>query len=82
MSAPAAVVLAAGQGKRMKSDLPKVLHRACGRPLVEYVIDAARAAGAERIVLVVGHKQELVREGSGRAGGDRVRCPGTATWHG
>ncbi|REJ86831.1 MAG: glycosyl transferase family 2 [Planctomycetota bacterium] len=62
MSAPAAVILAAGQGKRMKSDLPKVLHIACGRPLVAYVIDAARAAGAGKIVLVVGHKQELVRE--------------------
>ena len=62
MSAPAAVILAAGQGKRMKSDLPKVLHIACRRPLVAYVIDAARAAGAGKIVLVVGHKQELVRE--------------------
>lgn len=69
MSAPAAVILAAGQGKRMKSDLPKVLHEACGRPLVEYVIDAARAAGAGQIVLVVGHQQELVREALARQAG-------------
>jgi bifunctional UDP-N-acetylglucosamine pyrophosphorylase/glucosamine-1-phosphate N-acetyltransferase len=58
----AAVILAAGLGKRMKSDLPKVLHLACGRPLVDYVLDAARAAGAKRLIVVVGHKAELVRE--------------------
>lgn len=60
--APVAIILAAGLGKRMNSDLPKVLHQACGRPLVEYVLDAARAAGAARLVVVVGHKAELVRE--------------------
>lgn len=59
---PAAVILAAGQGKRMQSDLPKVLHQACGRPLVEYVLDAARAAGVKRLVVIVGHKAELVRD--------------------
>lgn len=61
-AAPAAVLLAAGQGKRMQSDLPKVLHQACGRPLVEYVLDAARAAGVRRLVVIVGHKAELVRD--------------------
>ncbi len=59
---PVAVILAAGQGKRMQSDLPKVLHQACDRSLVEYVLDAARAAGAERLIVIVGHKAELVRE--------------------
>jgi bifunctional UDP-N-acetylglucosamine pyrophosphorylase/glucosamine-1-phosphate N-acetyltransferase len=59
---PAAVILAAGQGKRMQSDLPKVLHQACGRPLVEYVLDAARAAGVRQLVVIIGHKAELVRE--------------------
>lgn len=56
-----AVILAAGQGKRMNSDLPKVLHAACGRPMVEYVLDAARAAGATRLVVVVGHQAERVQ---------------------
>jgi bifunctional UDP-N-acetylglucosamine pyrophosphorylase/glucosamine-1-phosphate N-acetyltransferase len=58
----AAVILAAGKGKRMKSDLPKVLHKLDGRYLVDYVIDNARKAGVEKIVLVIGHKHELVRE--------------------
>ena len=62
MDSPLAIVLAAGKGTRMKSDLPKVLCRACDRPLVEYVIDALRAAGVERIVVVVGYKAELVKE--------------------
>lgn len=53
---PVAVILAAGKGKRMNSDLPKVLHQLGGKPMVEYVIDSAREAGAERIVLVVGHR--------------------------
>ena len=67
MSKLKAVILAAGKGTRMKSDLPKVLHEINGRTMVEYVIDAAREAGAEEICLVVGHKAELVKEriGSG-----------------
>jgi bifunctional UDP-N-acetylglucosamine pyrophosphorylase/glucosamine-1-phosphate N-acetyltransferase len=56
-----AIVLAAGKSKRMQSELPKVLHQACGRPMVEYVLDAARQAGATRIVVIVGHKAEVVR---------------------
>ncbi|MCZ7643685.1 MAG: NTP transferase domain-containing protein [Planctomycetota bacterium] len=54
------IVLAAGQGKRMKSDLPKVLHPLRGRPLVAWVVDAARRAGAERIVAVLGYGREEV----------------------
>jgi bifunctional UDP-N-acetylglucosamine pyrophosphorylase/glucosamine-1-phosphate N-acetyltransferase len=46
----------------MKSSLPKVLHRAAGRPLLAWVIDAARAAGCEHILVVVGHGAEQVRE--------------------
>ena len=57
-----AVVLAAGKGTRMRSGLPKVLHRAAGRPLLAWVVDAARAAGCERILVVVGHGHERVRE--------------------
>jgi bifunctional UDP-N-acetylglucosamine pyrophosphorylase / glucosamine-1-phosphate N-acetyltransferase len=47
------LIMAAGQGTRMHSDTPKVLHRVCGKPLVEWVIDTARAAGAGRVVCVV-----------------------------
>lgn len=50
----AAVILAAGLGKRMKSALPKVLHPAHGRPLISWVADAARSAGAVELVAVVG----------------------------
>ncbi|MDQ7006383.1 MAG: bifunctional UDP-N-acetylglucosamine diphosphorylase/glucosamine-1-phosphate N-acetyltransferase GlmU [Acidobacteriota bacterium] len=50
-----AVILAAGEGKRMKSALPKVLHPVAGRPMVEHVVLAARRAGATRVVVVVGH---------------------------
>eukprot|EP00913_Durusdinium_trenchii_P028367 g26595.t1 len=60
MPSTVAVILAAGKGTRMKSSLPKVLHEVCGRPMIEYVIDAARAAGAERLVVVVGYEAERV----------------------
>ena len=59
---PMAIVLAAGKGTRMKSDLPKVLCQVLGRPLVHYVIDALRSAGVGKIIVVVGYKSELVRE--------------------
>lgn len=62
MAEIAAVVLVAGKGTRMKSDLVKVLHPLAGVPMVEYPVAAARAVGAERIVLVVGHQGNLVRE--------------------
>jgi bifunctional UDP-N-acetylglucosamine pyrophosphorylase/glucosamine-1-phosphate N-acetyltransferase len=62
-----AIVLAAGQGKRMKSKLYKVLHPVCGRPMVRYVLDAAADAGCERTVVVVGHGAEAVREMIGDA---------------
>ena len=54
MAAPFTVlVMAAGQGTRMRSDTPKVLHRVAGKSLVEWVVDAAREAGAERVVAIV-----------------------------
>lgn len=56
------IVLAAGEGTRMKSDLPKVLHRIAGKPLVDYVIRSAKEAGAEETVVVIGHKADLVNE--------------------
>jgi bifunctional UDP-N-acetylglucosamine pyrophosphorylase/glucosamine-1-phosphate N-acetyltransferase len=57
----AAVVLAAGKGTRMKSERPKVLHDAAGRPLLGWVLEAARAAGCARISVVVGHGAAEVR---------------------
>lgn len=57
-----AIILAAGKGTRMKSDLPKVMHPACGAPMVQWVVDAARAVGCSPIVLVVGHGAHLVQE--------------------
>ena len=56
-----AIVLAAGKGTRMQSELPKVLVPVAGRPMVRYVIDALRAAGVDRIVVVVGYRADLVR---------------------
>ena len=61
MEAPVALVLAAGKSTRMKSAVPKVLHPVCGRPMIEYVLDAARAAGVGRIVAIVGHAADQVR---------------------
>jgi UDP-N-acetylglucosamine diphosphorylase/glucosamine-1-phosphate N-acetyltransferase len=57
-----AIILAAGKGTRMRSDLPKVVFPIGGRPMVCAVVEACLAAGCTRIVAVVGHKQELVRE--------------------
>ncbi len=61
MTAPVAVILAAGKSTRMKSEVPKVLHPVCGRLMIEYVLDAARAAGVEKLIVVVGHKADMVR---------------------
>ncbi|MHB1360858.1 MAG: bifunctional UDP-N-acetylglucosamine diphosphorylase/glucosamine-1-phosphate N-acetyltransferase GlmU [Rhodocyclaceae bacterium] len=55
------VILAAGQGKRMRSDLPKVLHPLAGKPLLAHVLDTARALHAAKICVVVGHGGEQVR---------------------
>ncbi|MBI5656134.1 MAG: bifunctional UDP-N-acetylglucosamine diphosphorylase/glucosamine-1-phosphate N-acetyltransferase GlmU [Geobacter sp.] len=62
MSEVAAVILAAGKGTRMKSDLVKVLHPVGGMPLVAWPVMSARQAGAARMVLVVGHQAEKVQE--------------------
>ncbi len=56
------VILAAGRGKRMRSELPKVLHRLGGRPLLAHVLETARELGAGRICVVYGHGGEAVRE--------------------
>ena len=57
-----AVVLAAGRGTRLHSAVPKVLHAAAGRPLLDWVLGAARSAGCEDIVAIIGHEADAVRK--------------------
>lgn len=62
MASLTAIVLAAGKGTRMKSELPKVLFPVLGRPMIHWVIDALERAGVERMIAVVGYRADLVRE--------------------
>ncbi len=57
----AAIILAAGKGTRMPGEMPKVVYRVADRPMVDWVVDAARLIGANPIILVVGYKLEHVR---------------------
>lgn len=57
-----AVILAAGKGTRMKSDLPKVVHKCNGQTMVHYVIDAAKQAGAYDVCVIVGYKAKEVKD--------------------
>ena len=59
VSAPTVVIIAAGEGTRMRSALPKVLHPLCGRPLILWPVTAAQAAGAGKIVVVDNPKRRL-----------------------
>lgn len=56
------IILAAGQGTRMKSSRPKVLHRLAGKTLLQHVVDSANALEPEQIILVIGHQAEQVRQ--------------------
>ena len=56
------MILAAGLGTRMKSELPKVLHEVCGRPMLSYIVDAALSLSPERLVVVTGADQDAVEE--------------------
>ena len=58
----AIIILAAGQGKRMRSDLPKPLVPVAGRPIIDHLIDAVRAAGVSTVSVVVGHQAERMRD--------------------
>jgi bifunctional UDP-N-acetylglucosamine pyrophosphorylase/glucosamine-1-phosphate N-acetyltransferase len=58
----AVVIMAAGMGKRMKWDGPKALAPLCGRPMLAYVLETARALSPARIVIVVGHKREMIMD--------------------
>jgi UDP-N-acetylglucosamine diphosphorylase/glucosamine-1-phosphate N-acetyltransferase len=64
-----ALILAAGKGTRMKSDLAKVLHVLEGKPLLHYSLQSAHLAGAEKIVVIVGYQADKVRDGFSHSGG-------------
>jgi bifunctional UDP-N-acetylglucosamine pyrophosphorylase/glucosamine-1-phosphate N-acetyltransferase len=68
-----ALVLAAGQGKRMRSSLPKVVHPLLGRPMLSYPVDAALDAGATQVVCVIGHGADQVSASLHARYGERVR---------
>ena len=57
-----AILMAAGKGTRMHSELPKVMHQVCGKPMISHIIDQCRKASVERIVTVVGYGHEIVEE--------------------
>src|SRR5260370_4669052 len=63
------IILAAGLGTRMKSSTIKILHRAAGRPIIDYVLDLASSVSEQQPVMIVGHQQEAGRQ----AVGDRAR---------
>ena len=63
MTARAAVILAAGQGTRMRSALPKVLHQVGGRPMVDWSVALAHAVGCERIIVVCSPSGQAVQDG-------------------
>src|SRR5258706_15653162 len=63
------IILAAGQGTRMKSATIKILHRAAGRPIIDYVLDLAAQIATRTPIMVIGHQREAVRQ----AVGDRSR---------
>ena len=58
----ATVILAAGKGSRMDSDLPKVLHEVGGKPMIVHVIHTAKAMGSKKIILVLGYKYEILQK--------------------
>lgn len=70
MNEPCAVVMAAGKGTRMKSDLPKVLFPVVDRPMIHFVIDALEAAGIHRQIVVVGYKADQVKRELDSRGGN------------
>ncbi|MBE3119273.1 MAG: bifunctional UDP-N-acetylglucosamine diphosphorylase/glucosamine-1-phosphate N-acetyltransferase GlmU [Candidatus Atribacteria bacterium] len=76
-----AVILAAGQGTRMNSDLPKVLHPVCGVPMIAHSLAAVKAASSETPVVIIGHGAEAVREFLGEKARCVVQDPQLGTGH-
>ena len=56
------IILAAGEGSRMRSNLPKVAHKVCGKPLLTHVVNSAIKANVEKNIVVVGYKSDIVKE--------------------
>ena len=75
------VILAAGQGTRMKSDRPKVLHQIAGKPMVQYAIEAAASIGARRPIVVIGHGAEQVQNAIGDRADTVLQSPQLGTGH-
>jgi len=70
----AAIVLAAGEGTRMKSSiLPKVLHPICWKPMISYILETIQSAGVKKIVVVTGYKSELVKKFLGSSGSNNIK---------
>jgi len=59
---PVTLIMAAGKGTRMKSDKAKVLHPICGRPMIQYSVETAQALGSNRVIVIVGHQAEAVKD--------------------
>jgi bifunctional UDP-N-acetylglucosamine pyrophosphorylase/glucosamine-1-phosphate N-acetyltransferase len=76
-----AVLLAAGQGTRMKSDVPKVLHPLCGRPMLWHVLEALKSVITEKPVVIVGHGAEEVKKYVGDAADCVLQEPQLGTGH-
>ncbi len=81
MSELRAVILAAGKGTRMRSKLPKVLHKVGGKPMLQHVLDAADAAGAAEKIVIVGHEAELVEAMVGEQGQIVLQAEQLGTGH-
>ncbi len=75
------VIMAAGMGTRMKSEKPKVLHEVGGKALLQNVIDICKAAGAEQVISIIGHKAEMVREVIGDASAYALQKEQKGTGH-
>src|SRR5436305_15155514 len=72
VTGPVVVILAAGEGTRMRSAIPKLLHPLCGRPMIGWPVAAARAAGASKVVVVDNPKRRLEAELAGDDGAGEV----------
>lgn len=81
MSDIVAIILAAGKGTRMRSKYPKVLHKVGGKPMLQHVIDAATAAGAQKKVIIVGHEAEMVEAMVGTQGTIALQAEQLGTGH-
>lgn len=81
MSDIVAIILAAGKGTRMRSKYPKVLHKVGGKPMLQHVIDAATAAGAQKKVIIVGHEAEIVEAMVGSQGTIALQAEQLGTGH-